>query len=69
MFFNADNDVAGILLFDLGIALMFIAFAKLADRNRLLDRILFGGMTMLSLVLYLSWRWLDTLPDLQLTGA
>ncbi len=69
MFFNADNDAAGVLLFDVGIGLMFIAFAKLADRTRLLDRLLFGGMTMLSLVLYLSWRWLDTLPDLELTGA
>lgn len=69
MFFNVDSDVAGVLLFDLGIALMFIAFAKLADRERLADRILFGGITMLSLVLYLSWRWLDTLPDLELTGA
>ncbi|MEK1889320.1 MAG: glycosyltransferase [Phyllobacterium sp.] len=69
MFFNADNDVAGVLLFDLGIGLMFIAFAKLADRNRLLDRLLFGGLTMLSLGLYLSWRWVDTLPDLELTGA
>jgi cellulose synthase (UDP-forming) len=69
MFFNVDDDVAGVLLFDAGVALMFIAFSTIADRERLADRILFGSATILSLVLYISWRWLDTLPDLEMTGS
>lgn len=69
MFFNVDDDLAGVLLFDLGIALMFIVFSAIADRERLADRILFGSVTILSLVLYLSWRWLDTLPDPEMTGS
>ena len=68
MFFNVDDDVAGVLLFDAGVALMFIAFSTIADRERLADRILFGSVTILSLVLYISWRWLDTLPELEMTG-
>jgi cellulose synthase (UDP-forming) len=69
MFFNVDDDVAGVLLFDAGVALMFIVFSRIADRERLADRILFGSITALSLVLYISWRWLDTLPDLEMTGS
>ena len=69
MFFNVDDDVAGVLLFDAGVALMFIAFSTIADRERLADKILFGSVTIVSLVLYISWRWLDTLPDLEMTGS
>jgi cellulose synthase (UDP-forming) len=69
MFFNVDDDVASALLFDVGVALTFMVFSKVADRERLADRILFGSATILSLVLYISWRWLDTLPDLEITGS
>ena len=69
MFFNVNDDVASVLLFDAGVALMFIVFSTIADRERLADRILFGSATILSLVLYISWRWLDTLPDLEMTGS
>ena len=69
MVFNVSDDVSVILLFDLGVALLFIVFSRLAQRERLFDRVLFGSATILSLVLYMSWRWLDTLPDLEMTGS
>ncbi|HTF71299.1 MAG TPA: glycosyltransferase family 2 protein [Edaphobacter sp.] len=69
MFFNVNDDVSSVLLFDLGIGLLFVVFSRLAHRDRLIDRVLFGSATILSLVLYISWRWLDTLPDLEVTGA
>ncbi|WP_457302274.1 glycosyltransferase family 2 protein, partial [Phyllobacterium sp. P5_D12] len=69
MFFNVNDDVSSVLLFDLGIGLLFVVFSRLAHRDRLIDRVLFGSATILSLVLYISWRWLDTLPDVEVTGA
>ncbi|ATU95691.1 glycosyltransferase family 2 protein [Phyllobacterium zundukense] len=69
MFFDVNDDVASVLVFDVGVALTFIVFSRIADRERLADRILFGSAAILSLVLYISWRWLDTLPDLEITGS
>ncbi len=69
MFFDVNDDVASVLVFDVGVALTFIVFSRIADRERLADRIVFGSAAILSLVLYISWRWLDTLPDLEITGS
>jgi cellulose synthase (UDP-forming) len=68
MFFHFDSDLASVLLFDLGVALAFLALAALADPRNPLERVAFSIVTAASLALYLCWRLLDTLPDLEPTA-
>lgn len=68
MFFHLDSDLTSVLLFDIGVALAFLALAALADPRNPLERVAFSIVTAASLTLYLCWRLLDTLPDLEPTA-
>ncbi|NVD40287.1 glycosyltransferase [Ensifer sp. HO-A22] len=68
MFFHLDSDLTSVLLFDLGVALAFLALAALADPRNPVERVAFSIVTATSLALYLCWRLLDTLPDLEPTA-
>ncbi len=68
MFFRLDTDLTSVLLFDLGVGLAFLALAALTDPRNPLERIAFSIVAAASLALYLGWRVLDTLPDLEPTA-
>ena len=68
MFFHLDSDLTSVLLFDLGVALAFLALAALADPRNPLERVAFSIVTATSLTLYICWRLLDTLPNLEPTA-
>ncbi|WP_312365821.1 glycosyltransferase family 2 protein [Ensifer sp.] len=68
MFFRLDTDLTSVLLFDLGVGLAFLALAALTDPRNPLERIAFSIVAAASLALYLGWRVLDTLPELEPTA-
>ncbi|MEI2300971.1 glycosyltransferase family 2 protein [Ensifer sp. MJa1] len=68
MVFSIDDDIAGILLFDLGVALAFMALANLTHPKNAMERLTFSAMTAMSLALYLAWRVADTMPVFELTA-
>jgi len=67
MLFGIENNVLEILLFDIGVALGFLAFSKLSSPDNPIDRYIFSAIVFTSLSLYLIWRAADTLPEAELT--
>lgn len=68
MIFPVHGSAASILVAGVGTLLVFIAMAKLLDPLRGPDRILMGGATGFIILLYASWRTMDTLPPFEMTG-
>jgi cellulose synthase (UDP-forming) len=67
MLFGIENNVPEVLLFNIGVALGFLAFSKLSDPANIVERFLFSAVVFVSLALYLVWRAVDTLPPIELT--
>jgi len=67
MYFSPDGDVQSVLYVNLVIALCAILFTILADPRRVLDRLAFSAIMLLSLGLYIFWRATDTLPPFELS--
>jgi cellulose synthase (UDP-forming) len=67
MFPTATDDLS-ILTIDIGILLGLLVMARSLDPLRARDRILFGATTAAFLVLYVLWRWNDTLPPFELSA-
>lgn len=61
MFPTAGDDLS-ILTIDIGILLGLLVMAQLLDPLRARDRVLFGITAAAFLILYVLWRWNDTLP-------
>ena len=67
MFPNVGDDLS-ILTIDLGILIGLLLMTRLLDPARAWDRILFGATTAALLIVYVLWRWNDTLPPFALTA-
>jgi cellulose synthase (UDP-forming) len=62
----ADN--ASILMIDFGLWIGLHVSARLLSPSRMLDRIIFGMTAGSLLVIYIFWRWHDTLPRLSMSA-
>ena len=62
----ADN--ASILMIDFGLWIGLLVSARLLTPSRALDRMIFGTTAGSLLVIYVVWRWHDTLPRLSMTA-
>jgi cellulose synthase (UDP-forming) len=62
----ADN--ASILSIDLGLLIGLLVCARLLTPARALDRMIFGATAGSLLVVYVYWRWHDTLPRLEMSA-
>jgi cellulose synthase (UDP-forming) len=62
----ADN--TSILMIDLGLWIGLLVSARLLNPTRTLDRIIFGTTAGALLVIYVVWRWHDTLPRLSMSA-
>jgi cellulose synthase (UDP-forming) len=67
MFPTAGDDLS-ILTIDIGILIGLLVMTRLLDPLRARDRILFGATTASFLILYVLWRWNDTLPPFALSA-
>lgn len=66
--FPTAPDLGSILAVDCGLLLGMFLLTRLLDPASASDRLLFGGTTAGLLIVYLAWRWHDTLPPLDLSG-
>lgn len=62
MYFSSDGDIQSVLFVNLVIAICAILFTMMADPGRLVDRLAFSVIMLLSLGIYIVWRAVDTLP-------
>jgi cellulose synthase (UDP-forming) len=62
----ADN--ASILSIDVGLWVGLLVCARLLNPSRALDRMIFGATAGSLLVIYIFWRWHDTLPRLAMSA-
>lgn len=67
--FPSAPDAASVLIVDLGILLGLLVMARILDPKRTFDRSLFGFLTAGMIGVYVVWRWQDTLPAFEPTGA
>ena len=67
MYFSAEGDVQSVLYVNLTIAMGAILFALLADPRKMVDRLAFSIIMLLSLGVYIVWRATDTLPPPELS--
>lgn len=65
MVFPSPPDLASALQLDLGVFLAFILLAALLSRDSLFGRLIFGGTTAAIILVYLAWRYSDTLPPFE----
>jgi cellulose synthase (UDP-forming) len=61
----ADN--TSILMIDVGLWVGLLVCARLLNPSRALDRMIFGATAGSLLVIYIFWRWHDTLPRLAMS--
>lgn len=65
MTFPSPPDLTAALQLDVGVLLAFLLMARLMSRDSLVGRVIFGGATATLIVVYLAWRWSDTLPSFE----
>jgi cellulose synthase (UDP-forming) len=65
--FPTASDNAAIMTIDCGIAIGLLVMARLLNPKHALDRILFGLTAVAFLLIYVLWRWHDTLPPFSLS--
>ncbi len=68
MTFNVDGNLNTVLLFVLGVVVATLVFARLANPDRLLDRVIYGFILLVLLVAYAIWRSTETLPPFELSA-
>jgi cellulose synthase (UDP-forming) len=61
--FETAADNASILSIDLGLLIGLLVLKRLLDPELARDRILFGSTAGALLIIYVAWRWHDTLPS------
>ena len=60
--FETAADNSSILSIDLGLLIGLLVLKRLLDPQLARDRILFGSTTGALLIIYVAWRWHDTVP-------
>ncbi len=65
--FEAAADDSSILSIDLGLLIGLLVLKRLLDPQLARDRILFGSTAGALLIIYVAWRWHDTLPTFALS--
>jgi len=60
--FETAADNSSILSIDLGLLIGLLVLKRLLDPQLARDRILFGSTAGALLIIYVAWRWHDTLP-------
>ena len=68
MTFNVDGNLNTVLLFVLGVVVATLVFARLANPDRLLDRMIYGFILLVLLIAYAIWRSTETLPPFELSA-
>lgn len=66
--FPTAPDVGSVLTMDCGLLLGMFLLTRMLDPALATDRFLFGATTATLLIMYLAWRWHDTLPPLELSA-
>ena len=66
--FETAADNSSILSIDLGLLIGLLVLKRLLDPQLARDRILFGSTAGALLIIYVAWRWHDTLPAFALSA-
>src|ERR1700730_11176169 len=65
--FETAADDSSILSIDLGLVIGLLLLKRLLDPQLARDRVLFGLTAGALLIIYVAWRWHDTLPAFALS--
>jgi len=69
LMFETATDNASILSIDLGLLIGLMVLQRMLDPQSARDRMLFGATTAVLLIMYLTWRWHDTLSPLAMSAS